>query len=586
MIIKRIITKSLYLLAALALLGVGGCRHSDDPCPPQAEDPEVIDPDKLMLCLNVSFDTQNDATRAGEPDPDDYYSASGDFEKIRTMRVIIIRNMSADGKSGIVEANRLVMTNDDGHPINDNLEFKVIANEKKRIYIVANEDYLTAPEGFKNPANFLDSFKTRVSKDEPEVFSDLTALNDWTVSVPGLTPAMTQINGYAGGLFSPAPSRRLPLTEYFDIEVNRTDEVDDQFYSHLFITRAAAKAVFYLNTSGNFAVAEGEVIENTYIKAITLTGVGTTEYVFPNKTEYSIPKDKLIDYTTEDHPASLPSKKAYITTFATPAGNRDVTYLINDVDTEIKQPADGNPRAITSPIYFPESILAPDQHYKVGVQLSNNTWLYADLDNSITKRNILTIKDGDVVRDAIARNTFLRIELNFDGALNLTATVLPWNREDHYVEYTNNVGITDQHCLIFSGTPGQTGDYLYLDEEAAQLVLNYGKVAYASFTIDSPIGNTWDAYLITTGGSMDAIQFQIPDPADKTKTITTTHISGKIGEKAEFGIVSTVAPSDEQCSAQLIVMATLDTGTQVIVDVLKGWGSSNPGILTVIQNPI
>lgn len=593
--------KALTLLAAVTLVFTG-C-HSDSPCPPGTEEPEtpVPEPDKVTLCLNVSFDGQDNLTRAN--DPNYYDDPTGTFEKISTIRVIIVRNLieSATETTGIVEANRLVRTNDAGHPISDNFEFKVIANEEKRIYLVANEEFITAPVGFESATKFLDTFKV-AGKNDDQKSADLLPLSEWTVSVPGLTSSMTEIKGYGNGLFSPSLSpdtkRRLPLTEFFDIEVKRTDEVDDLFYSHLFMTRAAAKAVFYLNTSDNFA---GDGIKNTSIKAISLKGVGTTEYVFPNTTEYSPSKESLVEYSTNDHPASLPRKEAYITTFATPATNREVTYLINDVNAEIKKPADGKARAITEPIYFPESILEPGKYYEVGVQLSNGTWLTALLDNNTAKHNILSIKNDDGEHQAIARNTYLPIELYFDGAANLTVNVLPWDREDYYVDYTANVGITNEGCLAFTGTAGQTGDYLLLDKKAAQLVLNYGKVAKGSFTIASPVGNAWDAYLITTGGTMDAIQFQIPDPDDNTKTITTTHISGKIGEKAEFGIVSTVAPGSEQNSAQLIVMATLATGTQVIVDVLKNWGEENPGeenpgeenpgvrnpgILTVIQNPI
>ena len=603
MIFQSIKYKVIALVAGVCLI-CSGCHHSDDPCVPDGPETPGTTPDMLTLCLQVSMDEETFGTRAEDDEvtdenaPDRYDEPIGDFEKVSTLRVIIVRNLtevkdetSGTATTGIIEANRLVMTNDQGRPIHDDLEFKVIANEMKRIYLVANEKFLpSAPDGFETPTAFLDSFKA-TKQDEEGKEVDLSSLSNWTVSVPGLTSSMDEIKGYGGGLFSPSPSRRLPLTEFFDLEVKRTDEVDDQFYSHLFLTRAAAKAVFYLNTSANF---EGDGIENTYIKAISLSGVGTTEYVFPNATEYSPSKKSLIQYTTNDRPASSLPKEAYVTTFATPATNRTVTYLIDDLDVEIKKPANGQPRAITSPIYFPESILESGKYYEVGVQLSNGTWLTAslkktqedDAEPQITKYNILNIKDGDVEHQAIARNTYLPIELYFDGAANLTVNVLPWNREDYYVDYTANVGIIDEHCLAFNGEGGQTSDYLLLDKLAAQLVLNYGKVATGSFTIDSPLGNVWDAYLITTGGTTDAIQFQIPDPADKTKTITTTHISGKIGEKAEFGIVSTVAPGDEQNSAQLIVMATLATGTQVIVDVLKSWGEGNPGILTVIQNPI
>lgn len=573
-----------FSLLAMAVLACAGC-HSDAPVSPDVEGPEapVPDQDKLTLCLNVSFDGPS-ATRA-ENDPNRYDDPSGDFEKISTLRVIIVRNLSEDGKSGIIEANRLVMTNDAGHPLYDDLEFKVIANEQKRIYLVANEDFLTAPAEFGSPRNFLDSFK--VSSPSNEKDTDLSPLSDWTVSVPGLTSATTEIKGYGAGLFSPSPSRRLPLTEYFDIEVNRSEnDPTDTFYSHLFMTRTAAKAIFYLNTSENFA---GDDVRNTYITAISLTGVGSTEYVFPHDTEYSKPKKDLISVSQTDIPSSSKKFEAYITNFTTPVDNKELIYLIDDINIEITRPTDGQARLITpAPIYFPESILEPDQHYIVGVRLSNGTWLRAPLDGSDinTLHNILSIKDGDNERDAIARNTFLPIELNFDGALDLTVNVLPWNREDHYVDYTANVGITDENCLNFEGSEGQTGDYYLLDKLAAQLVLNYGKVAKGSFTIASPLGYTWDAYLITTGGTTDAIQFQIQDPDDDSKTITTTHISGRIGETADFGIVSTVAPGDEQNTAQLIVMATLATGTQVIVDVLKSWPSGNPGILTVIQDQI
>lgn len=575
----------------LTVLGIA-CTACDSNtiCPPGVNEPEAPDPERLTLCLDISFDNQTNQTRA-ENDPDRYDDPSGTFEKISTLRVIIVRNFTevedattgVITTSGVVEANRLVMTNDAGHPMYDNLEFKVIANEKKRIYLVANEEFITPPVGYSNTANFLDSFRVSVDTNEK-----LYLLTDWTVSVPGFTPTMTEIKGYGNGLFSPSLSsdtrRRLPLTEFFDLEVNRTDEVDDQFYSHLFITRAAAKAQFYLNASDNFT---GEEIKNTYIKAISLSGVGTTEYVFPKATEYSPSKESLIDYTTNDRPASSPKKEAYITTFATP-DNLEVTYIIDDLNIEIEKPSDGNARVITSPIYFPESILEPGKYYTVGVQLSNGTWLTAPLapsDQVGFKHNILSIKEKDVERQAIARNTYLPIELKFDGAAQLTVNVLPWDRIDNYVDYSANVGITNEGCLDILGSSGQTGDYLLLDKEAAQLVLNYGKVAHGKFRIDSPIGYTWDAYLITTGGVTDAIQFQIPDPNDATKTITTTHISGQIGKDAEFGIVSTVAPGDEQKSAQLIVMATLATGTQVIVDILKSWNSTS-GILTIIQNPI
>lgn len=581
--LRAIRNKALALLGILALAGAVGCHHSDDPIPPGIEEPEAPDPDKLTLCLNVAFDGQDGTTRADNV-PDGYQDPSGYFEKIKTLRVIILRDVSADGTSGIVEANRLVMTNDEGRPMYDDLEFKVIANEWKRIYLIANEEFIT-----DNARAFLDSFK-----DKSET-KNLSALTNWTVSVPGLTSATTQITGYSNGLFAPdglEGSRRLPLTEYFDVYTKRDEnDPDDTFFAHLFMTRAAAKAMFYLTTSDNFA---NEFTRNTYIRAISLSGVGSTEYVFPHDAVYSPSKESLISVSAEDYKAK--KIEAYIEDFTTPTDNRELTFIANDlINTEIKKPTNGERSQLTSvPLYFPESILQAGEHYKVGVQLNTGEWLYADLvaderdvpADEKTAHNILSIEKNGVKYDAIARNTYLPIEIKFDGAMDLTVKVLDWDREDHYVDFSDNVGITNEGCLKILGDPGQSGDYLSLDELSAQLVLNYGKTVKGTFTIASPNGQPWDAYLITTGGTQDAIQFEIPDPTDATKKITTTHISGKIGDPVEFGIVATVAPGSDQNSAQLIVMATLATGTQVIVDVLKNWEAGNPGILTIIENPI
>lgn len=602
--IHSIRNKALILLAALALVGVGGCSHADAPLPPGMEEPDLPNPDKLTLCLNVSFDNNTPATRAGNK-PDCYDDPSGNFEKISTLRVIIVRQLSNDKNSGIVEANRLVMTNDQGHPMYDNLEFKVIANELKRIYLIANEQYLTAPTGFETPSKFLDSFRA-VKKNEEGEPTELSSLNNWTVSVPGLTPDMTEIKGYSNGLFSPSPSvenpRRLPLTEFFDLELNRDEnDPDDTFYSHLFMTRAAAKAMFYLNASENFT---GDV-SSTYIKAISLNGVGSTEYVFPHDATYSPSKDDLISVSSTDLSATL--KQAYITDFNAPTDNRKLTYIIDGLNIKIEKPVNGLRQITELPIYFPESILEPEHHYIVGVQLNNGMWLSAPLqpqfnDNGvqINKYNILNIKREGVTHEAISRNTFLPIELYFDEAMDLTVHVLPWDREEYYVDYTANVGFNEGDFLDFEGKEqqGQTGDFLSLNTSTGQLVLNYGKVAKGSFCISSPVGATWDAYLVTTGGIQDAIQFQMPnpdyDPANTSSTqpatINTTHISGNIGEPANFGIVATLAPGATQNSATLMVIVTLADGTPVIANVVGDWpcskGDKPINRLTVIENPL
>ena len=553
--------KHIYPVVAMVLVGCGS--GSNDP---DLEIPDELRPDEVTLCLNVSVDGAS-ATRA-EKDPDRFDTASGDFEKIQTLRVIIVHEINEDAATGkitaLVEGNRLVSTNDQGNPLYDNLEFKVKADEKKRVYLIANEKYLTSPVTATSTSAFLDSYVVSTARNKKPV--DLDMLSGWTISLPDLNPATTAVNK---GLFSQYTGGRLPLTEFFDITVGTKEQtVDNRWFSHLFLTRCAAKAQFFLKTSDAFA---GDGMANTRITGITLEGIGTTEYVFPNNAEYAPKSKEELIRNGADITATL--ENAYIKSFNTPGDNRTITYKFDNISVEVKKPLT-EPYAITGMFYFPESILAAGQKYRVGVQFNGDNWFYAPLET-----NILNIGG----RDAVARNTYLPIQLEFDEMAQLSVRVLPWNREDYYVDYTANIGFNENDYLTISGTEGQNGDYLLLDKEAAQLVLNYGKVAQGRFFISSPVAAQWDAYLITTGGTTDAIQFQIPDPTDNTKTITTTHISGKVGEdEANFGIVATVAPGSQQNTAQLMVIVTLANGTPVVADVLgKTWGNDR---LTIIEN--
>ena len=537
-----------------AMAALSGCSQQEEGAPV---------PDLPTVTLSLTLDTGVEAAPAGRADLNDkdgYEDPNGDFEKIHQLRIIIARQTDQEQNIWTVEANRLVATSDEGYPIGDNLEFEVVANENKRIFLIANERFLTSPLATGTTSAFLDNFNI-------DKTIDFTQLENWTVSMPGVTDATTTVTT---GMFSPnREGNRLPLTEVFDFYVDRAKAIDDICHARFFLTRAAAKARFYLDATDNFAGAE---TVNARIRAITLSGIGTTEYVFPNNAVYSKPKSELTD------PANA-IQDTYITSFSTPEANRPVTYSITGLSVPIRKLESGEPRLITPNIYFPESVLAPGEHYIVSVQLDNGTWLRAPLET-----NILSFGGND----AIARDTALPIIITFNGTAAITARVLPWNREDYYVDYTANIGFADEGYLRILGTAGQTGDYFSLNETTAQLVLNYGKTAHGTFEIASPVGAQWDAYLVTTGGTQNAIQFV--DPADPTKT--TTHISGKIGDTpANFGIVATVAPGATQNSAQLMVIVTLGDGTPVVADVIQNWKTNPSGgekidRLTIIENPI
>lgn len=423
MIIKDI-RHTAFALLAVAALACTGC-HSDAPAAPATEEPEqpAPDPDKLTLRLDVSFDVDGSKTRA-EKDPDGYEPSKGSFEQISSLRVIIMREVEEDGNgnsTGIVEANRMVATYDNGNPRYDDLEFEVIADEKKRIYLVANERTITsvpAGQDFETVSKFLDSFAAPKEGEVPTRVN-LTVLANWTVSIPedAISGDVT-----TAGLYSDAETiaPKLPLTEFFDIYANSENAVDNICYSHLFLTRAAAKATLYINqerTSPGY--------ENVSITSFSLSGIGSEQYVFPHGAEYSEDKYGGEGYLTTG-PSSSPSLdklEMYIKKFDIPAGCRPLTYSIDELNVPVIY-GSSDLREVTGefPIYFPESILAAERQYEVCVTLSTGITLTAPLET-----NILRIGD----RDAIARNTHLKIQLTFTesslSSLIVEAIEAPYN---------------------------------------------------------------------------------------------------------------------------------------------------------------
>lgn len=567
MILKSLRHKSLIFLA-LASLSLGSCiNDSASECLEQDRSKSVV----LRLALNGAG---SDATRAEKGEPDWYDPATGSFETISQLRVIIVRLNDAK-TGGIVEANRMVRTSDTGTPLNDNLEFLVVAEENKRVYLIANEAFLPVPDAVKDKYRtasiFLDTFKG-TSPDKEGSPIDLSVFSNWTVTMPDVTAATQTVKK---GLFSPSEATRLPLTEYFDLFVTRENAVDDIYHANMFLTRAAAKAQFFISTetSGNFDDTDDDPkIINSKITAITLEGISTTEYVFPNAAIYKPSKEDLMKLELKD------LKEAYITSFKAPQPNQKVTYLIEVMDQEIKKPATPEtgaaaPTPITGTIYFPESILGSGEKFKVRVQLDGQNWIEGELDT-----NILNMAGVD----AIARDTYLPIHLIFNGAGQFRLEVLPWNPEYYEFDFSNHVGMSDDGALSFIETTYPTGG---LDKTTARLVLpEYPSAVSGSFTIGSPVGHRWDAYIVTTKGEQNAIQFVVKDAGGND--VYTDHLTGKVGDLVNFKVAATMSAGNEQREAIMQVIATLDYGgISVPVNVLEGgnYGDGTENI-TFIQN--
>lgn len=293
----------------------------------------------ITMRLTVDTGMASSASRADAPDGFESPDDKSEFEKVTTLRVIILRGVP-EGQNGVgtVEANKLVRTNPQGYPY-DNLEFKVMDNEIKRVYLIANEASIPHPKG-ASAGETTTAYLDRLEKGDE---FPTTAFADWAASAPGNNPDIS------GAIFSNTPGQTgLPLTEWFDVPVlnnspGRTDTPADRdtrsISVHLFLTRAAAKASFNVKIDDSFKAS------GTTITAIRLNGLNYTEYIFPRNAEYS--PAKIVTPT----PSESGTVERYITSFDSWTRTIDggCHYTVSNLSIPVQA---GTDRTV-GPIYFP-----------------------------------------------------------------------------------------------------------------------------------------------------------------------------------------------------------------------------------------
>ncbi|MDE5552330.1 MAG: hypothetical protein K2I91_03925, partial [Muribaculaceae bacterium] len=180
----------------------------------------------------------------------------------------------------------------------------------------------------------------------------------------------------------------------------------------------------------------------------------------------------------------------------------------------------------------------------------------------------------------LPRNTFVKVDITVgnNNAILVQVIVEPWNTFISNFDYADEVNIATDGALSFIA-----GTYKSLDKETGRVIFNDNQSAITgTFGIATPVGLTWDAYLITENGVTDAIQFKLPDGT------TSTHISGIIGaeSKAEFQVVPVVSPGETPNTAILMVVVVTSDGRSIPANILFGAGySQDVQYLTIIQNP-
>lgn len=281
-----------HVIAWFAILLIAGCGRTSDE--------EPIPGDSVLTNFSISvslFDISSPVTRASG----NYTAAANDREKMRTLRIIVVR------PNGKVEHNRFLNLKAAVELYQDE-NFRVTANETKRIYLIANEGLTTVKNGLSEDA---------VSPRLPDF--DFNAITEGSLFPAEDVVALTI--GLTGG--SEELDGPLPMSECHRVWVPAENSS-----CNLFITRAAVKfSVLITNESG---------------RALTLAGLAIDkmlrqEYYLPKNAQYEIREGNVREITVYDVPSTGDNngyytfKRTYgngVTLMAGEEKNLDPIYLL------------------------------------------------------------------------------------------------------------------------------------------------------------------------------------------------------------------------------------------------------------------
>ena len=189
----------------------------------------------------------------------------------------------------------------------------------------------------------------------------------------------------------------------------------------------------------------------------------------------------------------------------------------------------------------------------------------------------------------VIRNHYYKytVKMNEGSQLLLTCEVQPWNDDREILDYTQFVSFVGDEITVKKGNETSEKDIVSVYMETEEIDTDYKvKVADLAFTLQTPVGYTWYASLITDDEGK-AYGFAQRDEdgnlvlADDGKVATTATASGNVGTSATLTIVSEHTGLIEAIRSRLqIVVRNDNTGhTYVVKPNVMG------GTYYIVQNP-
>ena len=283
-----ILVRTAVLPALILMMSLTGCSLVMD------DDTRTPSDGKATLILNIATSREgtpgigtSSPTRGVTVTPDDYYGPETG-ELMRTLRVII-----ANG-AGMVEHN-LFFDNLGQVSSHTTDKVHVVGNDRKTIYLIANEEAFTLEGDVTDPAELLGSLTAGSDIDE-------TAMKNLVLMADKQKPDWNDNS-----------KRLLPITniEHFNVG----EAYEEPYSATLYVHRAAVKYTFLFNNETNLPVS---------LDSIYLRGESDREFLFPvvagynmdNKednmyrpTAYHTPRETKFREVREKIGISIPSKQ-------------------------------------------------------------------------------------------------------------------------------------------------------------------------------------------------------------------------------------------------------------------------------------
>lgn len=283
-----ILVRTAVLPALILMMSLTGCSLVMD------DDTRTPSDGKATLILNIATSREgtpgigtSSPTRGVTVTPDDYYGPETG-ELMRTLRVII-----ANG-AGMVEHN-LFFDNLGQVSSHTTDKVHVVGNDRKTIYLIANEEAFTLEGDVTDPAKLLGSLTAGSDIDE-------TAMKNLVLMADKHKPDWNDNS-----------KRLLPMTniEHFNVG----EAYEEPYSATLYVHRAAVKYTFLFNNETNLPVS---------LDSIYLRGESDREFLFPvvagynmdNKednmyrpTAYHTPRETKFREVREKIGISIPSKQ-------------------------------------------------------------------------------------------------------------------------------------------------------------------------------------------------------------------------------------------------------------------------------------